>query len=49
MNMPHEETEVYYDDEDSRRQLFRELDTKYLNPHYETVVEAILQEFDFDN
>lgn len=42
-------TEYYYDDENLRKQAFRQLDGMYLNPDYETVPEALLQELGIED
>jgi hypothetical protein len=44
-----ETTEYYYDDEDLRKEAFRQLDNMYLNPSYETVPEALLQDLELDS
>ena len=44
-----ETTEYYYEDEDLRRQAFRQLNDMYLNPVYETVPEALLLDLALDN
>lgn len=42
-------TEYYYDDEGLRKEAFRHLDDMYLNPEYETVPEALLQDLELDD
>lgn len=34
----------YYNDENLRKEIFRQMDDAYLNPYYETVPEALLQD-----
>lgn len=42
-------TEYYYNDETLRREAFRHLDDMFMNPHYETVPEALLLDLELED